>query len=248
MEPLGWSRSSGSVSVDARVIGPPFVGSKGAHLVGIEVTTKDCSALGDVELTDMADLTAGSGDWEVGRLGKEAQDWVLVGLAERGGGLQGFLFSTLERIGGTPALVLGPGATQRGRSSSTTLRALMAEQYHRALMAFPDEDVLVAARMTEPGALEVFDGLDGVRPQSDAKVNGEERAWGRRLAKRYQTTAFDDRSMVARAPTGALLLDHTPAKVSGSDGGAPFDELDAAGGEHVIAWGWARFEFLARHR
>ena len=38
-----------------------------------EVTTRDCSALGDAELAEMADLTAGGADWGVGQLGKQAE-------------------------------------------------------------------------------------------------------------------------------------------------------------------------------
>ena len=106
-----------------------------------EVTTKDCAALGDVELAEMADLTAGSVGWEVGQLGKEADEWVLVTQAMQGGKLSGFMFTTLERIGGTPALIVGVGAVTANKSSSAIMRALMNEQYHRALMAFRDEDV-----------------------------------------------------------------------------------------------------------
>ena len=42
--------------------------------VTLEVTTRDCASLGDAELTEMADLTAGSAEWEVGQLGKQAEE------------------------------------------------------------------------------------------------------------------------------------------------------------------------------
>ncbi len=218
---------------------------EGAVSVILEVTTKDCASLGDAELTDMADLTAGSVEWEVGQLGKEADEWVLVTTAARGSKLKGFVFSTLERIGGTPAMVVGLAATSRDRSSSTTMRALMKEQYHRALMAFPDEDVLVSVRLIEPGGLEVLDRLRDVRPAPDVRANGEERAWGRRLSKRYGATQFDDRSMLARGDGPALVADHEPAGRNGSAVTAPaFEQCHPDDGEYVIAWGWAMAEFL----
>lgn len=211
----------------------------------IEVTTKDCSALGDVELAEMADLTAGTVDWEVGQLGKQADEWVLVSQALRKGKLKGFVFATLERIGGTPAMVVGLAATARDRSSSTTLRALMNEQYHRALMAFPDEDVLVSARLAHPGGIELLDKLRDVRPASGVRPNGEERAWGRRLSKRYGALSFDDRTMLARGEGPALVVDHDPAGKA-LDACETFGACDPPSGDYVIAWGWAMAEFLER--
>lgn len=211
----------------------------------IEVSTRDCSVLGDAELADMADLTAGTVDWEVGQLGKQAEEWVLVTTATRGSKLEGFLFATLERIGGTPAMVVGLGATARGRSSSSALRSMMADQYHRALMAFPDEDVLVSVRAIEPGTLEVLDKLSGVCPLAGVRANGEERAWGRRLSKRFGAVDFDDRTMLAVGEGPALVVDHTPApKAKLPDPGDAFTTCGAADGGFVIAWGWAMAEFL----
>lgn len=213
--------------------------------MAIEVTTKDCSALGDVELADMADLTAATVSWEVGRLGKEADEWVLVSQASQNGKLKGFLFTTLERIGGTPAMVIGLGSVARGKSSSATLRALMNEQYHRALMAFPDEDVLVSLRVLEPGGFEVLAKLNDVRPCPETRANGEERAWGRRLSKRYGAIDFDDRAMVARGDGDHLFVDHRPSSSSFGSADA-FTVCDVESGDYVIAWGWAMAEFLEK--
>ncbi len=211
----------------------------------LEVTTRDCSAIGDADLAEMADLTAGTVDWEVGELGKQAEDWVLASTASRKGKLKGFVFSTLERIGGTPAMVVGLAATSRDRSSSSTMRALMNEQYHRALMAFPDEDVLVSVRLIDTGGLEILEKLSDVRPAGGVRANGEERAWGRRLSKRYGAVDFDDRTMLARGEGRALAADHCPAGQSASaDGGDAFADCQPAEGDFVIAWGWAMAEFL----
>jgi hypothetical protein len=213
--------------------------------VTIEVTTKDCSALDDVELAEMADLAASTTGWEVGLLGKEAEEWVLVSQASQRGKAKGFMFVTLERIGGTPAMVIGVAATCDGKSSSSVMKAMMNEQYHRALMAFPDEDVIVALRAVEPGALEALVKLDDVRPGDGVRANGEERAWGRRLSKRYGASSFDDRSMVANGDSEQLFVHHRPSSPSGSDAPA-FDGCDRGAGEYVIAWGWARAEFLEK--
>ncbi|MEM7274207.1 MAG: hypothetical protein AAF547_14080 [Actinomycetota bacterium] len=210
--------------------------------MSIEVTTKDCAALGDVELAEMADLTATGVAWEVGQLGKQAEEWVLVSCATKGGKLQGFAFTTLERIGGTPAMVIGLAATARTKSNGSVLKALMQHQYHRALMAFPDEDVLVAGRLIDRGGLDLFERLADVRPADGVRANGEERAWGRRLSKRYGAVRFDDRTMIARGDGERLVIDHAPAgEIRSSES---IDACDVEAGDYVIAWGWAMAEFL----
>jgi hypothetical protein len=72
--------------------------------MAIDIETKDCTALGDAELADLADLCAeGPSRYEVGVLSKAKESWVLVTLARENDRLKGFSFSTLERIGGSPA-------------------------------------------------------------------------------------------------------------------------------------------------
>ncbi len=213
----------------------------------LEVTSKDCAGLGDAELAEMADMTSGTVDWEVGQLSKQAEEWVLVTTASRRGRLMGFAFTTLERIGGTPAMVIGVAATAVDRSSSATMRAIMREQYHRALMAFPDEDVLVAACVDNLGALEVLDKLGDVCPADGVRANGEERAWGRRLSKRFGVAEFDDRTMRARAEAPALVVDHRPS-ADVDDQSELFAGCEGRSGEFVVAWGWAMAEFLETFR
>ncbi len=204
----------------------------------IEVVTKDGVALSDAEIGEMADLCAGSSGWGPGDLSKQAEAWVLAGQARENGRLEGFVFSTLERIGGTPSVVLGPVSVRRGRGRSAVLRALMHEQFHRARMAFPDEDVLVAACLIGAGGLEVFEELTEVRPADGVRINGEERAWGRRLAKRYGAAALDEKLMHASAPEGAHGVDHESLKSLAAAA------LLAPGDDVTLAWGWAYAEFL----
>ncbi len=82
--------------------------------MAIEVTTKDCTQLSDAELAEMADICAdGPSRFEAGLLSKQAEAWVLVSLAREGAGLKGFSFCTLERIGGTPSVLIGLASVRR---------------------------------------------------------------------------------------------------------------------------------------
>jgi hypothetical protein len=210
--------------------------------VAIEVRTKDCSVLGDAELVEMADLAAAGAGWEVGMLSKQAEEWVLVSQAFESDKLRGFMLTTLERIGGTPALIIGVASIGRLERRSETLAALMHEQYHKALMAFPDEDVIVAVRLATAGPLEALAGLEGVRPWPGVRANGEERAWGRRLSKRFGALGFDDRAMIARCDGDSFVFDHDSSQESPV--ASVLDGCNPETGDYVIAWGWALAEHL----
>ena len=93
--------------------------------MAIKVVTKDCTQLSDAELAEMADICAdGPSLYEVGQLSKQVEAWVLVSLAREGNGLKGFSFCTLERIGGTPSVLIGLASIKRtskvGKSASTS--------------------------------------------------------------------------------------------------------------------------------
>ena len=79
----------------------------------MEVETKDCTALSDAELGEMADMSSSSPAlFDIGLLSKQREAWVLITQVRETGKLQGFGFCTLERIGGTPSpYVSGPSAT-----------------------------------------------------------------------------------------------------------------------------------------
>ena len=73
-----------------------------------DVETKDCTALSDGELADMADIVAdGPAGLDIGVLSKQRDEWVLITQVRDGGHLLGFSFCTLERIGGTPCVLWG---------------------------------------------------------------------------------------------------------------------------------------------
>ena len=87
--------------------------------MSIAVGTKDCTALSDAELVEMADLCAeGSHPHEVGTLSKQAEAWVLITQVRDEGRLKGFAFSTLERIGGTPCVLVGLASVRRTSSAT----------------------------------------------------------------------------------------------------------------------------------
>ncbi len=216
----------------------------------IKVDTKDCTALSDSEVSEMADLCARVGvDWDVGLLSKQCEEWVLVTQASEGGRLVGFSFCTLERIGGTPSVLVGVASVQRGPRCAATLKALMGDQLRRAVLAFPDEDVLVGTRFSDPAAFAAFAGLDDIVPRPGHKASGEERAWARRLAKRFGAEGrVDDRTSVLEG-TGdpAVVLDFVCPEADGIEPEVAsfFATLDRTRGDAVVAFGWAMAETLA---
>src|SRR5215211_4586410 len=153
----------------------------------------------------------------------------------------GFLFGSLERIGGTPCILWGLGGVRRGKTARATLDSLVAELYRRAAISFPDEDVLVAGRIAHPAAYTLFGVLDDVCPRPKYSPNGEERAWGRRLARRFGCDSrYDDRSFRLSAHGVPELVLHASAvKVGGKVVVELVGETDPSNGEAMIAYGWA---------
>lgn len=220
--------------------------------MAIEVTTKDCTQLSDAELAEMADICAdGPSQFEVGLLSKQVEAWVLVSLAREGSGLKGFSFCTLERIGGTPAILIGLASVRRTAKRSTVLKALMQDQFRRSVMAFPDEDVLVGARFATASGFEAFKTLDDIVPRPEHRATGEERAWGRRLAKRFgiDSGSYDDKVFIAEGDGSfPLSLDHESLEPDKIDPAviALFKGVNAKRGDSLIAFGWAMAEDLAK--
>ena len=214
------------------------------------VTTKDCTALSDAELAEMADLCADRAPgFDIGFLSKEREEWVLVTQAREGNKLRGYSFCTLERIGGTPSLLVGLASVDRTRRAESALKAMMADQYRRALLAFPDEDVLLghpaAHRRRLPGLRRAGRRGARARPQADGRgaglgpaagqaLRGREparrphlRGRGRRLGWPAASTSWPPRSS---CPTGST---------SCSPGSTP------TRGDRLVAFGWAMAEDLA---
>jgi hypothetical protein len=218
--------------------------------MSLEVDTKDCTALSDAELAEMADLvTDGPAGFDMGLISKQPEAWVLITQVREAAKLLGFSFCTLERIGGTPCLLWGMASVKRNSKRDAVLKALIAAQFRRAVLAFPDEDVLIGTRLLDAGAFASFKGLADVCPRPDHKPSGEERAWGRRLAKRFGAEGrIDDRSFLVTGDGNSVgAFDFAPAKPESIDAevAALFAALDPARHDALIAFGWAMAEDLA---
>jgi hypothetical protein len=220
--------------------------------MSIQVETKDCTALGDAEVAELADLCIeGPLPYDIGLLSKQTEAWVLVTQVRENDKLKGFAFCTLERIGGTPCVLIGLASVKRSSKRDSVLRAIIQDQMRRAVLAFPDEDVLIGTRFTTPSGFEAFKNLNDVVPRPDHKASGEERAWGRRLAKRFgvDTSAYDDRSFTAKGNASLPeVLDHDSLKPEAvdKDVAAFFTGYDGKRGDSLVAFGWAMAEDLAK--
>ncbi len=220
--------------------------------MALEVDTKDCNALSDAEISELSDMCAESPiPWEVGTISKQTEEWVLCSQATENGRLKGFVFYTLERIGGTPAIIVGLGSIARQSRRDAVLKGIVTDLMHRAVMAFPDEDVIVGVRMQTPDGFEFLRGFDDIVPRPDHKASGEERAWGRRFAKRFGISPlrYADRVFTGTGD-GSLpcALDHESSKPESIDPdvAAFFGDVDASNGDVLLGFGWAMSEDLAK--
>ena len=214
--------------------------------MAIQVETKDSTALTDTDLDEMASM---GGAFGIGDLSKAKEDWVLATRARIEGKLNGYAFSTLERIGGTPCVLLGMLSVKRTAKREAVLKGLMGEAFHRALMAFPDEDVVVGARFTAPDGVDALRPLTDIIPRAGHRAVGEERAWGRRLAKRFGVdSTYDEQSFVVKSNGQSGFLDHEtlkPEKID-PDVAALFRGVNAAKGGSLIVYGWTMAEDLLK--
>jgi len=214
--------------------------------MAIQVDTRDCAALGDADLDEMASM---GGAFDIGSVSKAKEDWVLSTTARIDGTLHGFMFSTLERIGGTPCVLLGQLSVKRTSRRDSVLKGLMGEAYHRALMAFPDEDVVVGTRFIAADAMEAFKALGEMIPRPGHRAVGEERAWGRRLAKRFGVdSTYDEQSFVVKSNGQSGFLDHEslrPEKTK-PEVAAQFATVNVKKGGALIVHGWTMAEDLVK--
>lgn len=216
----------------------------------LEVDTKDCTALSDAELAEMADIvTDGPAGFDIGLLSKQPEAWVLITQVRDTGKLVGFSFCTLERIGGTPCLLWGLASVKRNSKRDSVLRAIIGAQFRRAVLAFPDEDVLIGTRFNDAGAFAAFKGLEDICPRPEHKPSGEERAWSRRLAKRFGAEGrIDDRTFVVTGdgnPCGVFDFSVSKPEATDPDVAALFANLDQDRRDVLIGFGWAMAEELA---
>lgn len=212
----------------------------------VEVETRDCAALSEDELAEMAAM---GGAFDLARLTAAKEDWVLCTTATESGKLHGFTFSTLERIGGTPCVLIGIMSVKRTGKRDAVLKGLMSEAFHRALMAFPDEDVVVGSRFIAADGLEAFKQLSELIPRPGHRAVGEERAWGRRLARRFNVDAnYDEKTFVVAKKGQSGFLDHESTKPEKIDPKIAelFDAVKSNSGGSLIIHGWTMAEDLLK--
>jgi hypothetical protein len=218
----------------------------------MNVESRDSVSLKPAELDEFGLLLVGAGlaisDAE---LDAQVESFPLAVVATLDGEAHGMMLGSLERIGGTPSILWGLGAVRKGKTAVTALKTMTGELSRRAAISFPDEDVLVATRLAQPSCYVLLQTYADVVPRPGYTPNGEDRAWGRRLAKRFGVDPhFDDRAfkvaVKGRKPPCVPVLDASPVKATG---GAKITsligELDARRGQAMIAFGWAVAEELA---
>jgi hypothetical protein len=213
----------------------------------MQIESRDSVSLKPAELDELGQLLASVGlsgmDHE---LEAHVESFPLVVLAAEDAGASAFLFGSLERVGGTPCILWGLGAVRRGRQAGATVKGLVGELYRRAAISFPDEDVLVAGRIGHAAAYSLLGGLIDVVPRPDYSPTGEERAWGRRLARRFGCESrYDDRAFkLAATGNPEAVLDASTVKGGGKAATAVVGSVDVTRGEAMIAFGWATADAL----
>ncbi len=95
-----------------------------------------------------------------------------------------------------------------------------------------------------PSGFEAFKTLTDIVPRPGYTATGEERAWGRRLAKRFgiENGRYDERTFVAKGDDSyPSVLDHDSLKPEKLDPGLDelFAKLDRKRGDALITFGWA---------
>jgi hypothetical protein len=215
----------------------------------MEIDSRDADTLKPPELDELGQLLAstksGVDDAEIDR---EVESFPLVVTAKSDdGALEGFLFGSLERIGGTPCVLWGLGAARSGKHAKKVLAGMTQELYRRAAITFPDEDVLVGGRFARAGGYTLLDGLADRVPRPGHKPSGEDRAWGRRLAKRFGCESrYDDRAFVVAANGSREPVVDSPS-INGATpkmAAGVFDDVRPDPGDALIAFGWALAEDL----
>ena len=148
-------------------------------------------------------------------------------------------------------MIIGLASIARTSKRDTVLKAIVTEHLRRSVLAFPDEDVVMGARLNDPSGFEAFKSLTGVAPAPNGKESGEDRAWGKRLVKRYgmSSLSYDEHKFVAKgSEETACVIDHTSLKPEkfAPEVVAFFKPLNLKRGDVLIAYGWAMAEDLEK--
>ena len=191
--------------------------------MSIQVETKDCTALGDAELAELADLCAeGPLPYEIGLLSKQAEAWVLVTQVRENDKLKGFAFSHARAHRRHPVGAHRPGVGQADRQARHRAAGDHAGRAAPGRAGLP--------RRGRPHRHPLHHAVRASRPSRRSTTScpapttrrrGEERAWGRRLAKRFgvEAAAYDDRSFTAKGNgSHPEVFDHESLKPESDPG------------------------------
>ena len=116
-------------------------------------------------------------------------------------------------------------------------------------MAFPDEDVVVGSRFVNADALVGFKDLDDRTPAPGERAVGEERAWGRRLAKRFGIDAkYDATSFIAKSGAQDGFVDFESANPEKLDADMVemLSAVPVSKGGVMVVYGWTMAEDLVK--
>ena len=214
----------------------------------MDVDIRDSASLKPAELDILSQVLREAGSpLEDTILDEQVERFSRLTMVTEDDEVHGFLFGSLERIGGTPCVLWGLGATRNDTAPGPVLNAMTTELYRRAAISFPDEDVLVAGRFAKPTLYALFDDLQEPVPRPGYRASGEDRAWGRRLAKRFGCDdRYDDRAFRTSGngrPEPMLDVDLGVEPEPAVAELLAF--LDPTRGDTLIAFGWAPAESLA---
>lgn len=212
------------------------------------IDSRDSDTLKPPELDELGQiLAAAAAGVEDAELDRQVESFPLVVTATSDDdAIEGFLFGSLERVGGTPCILWGLGSAKPGRAARKTLAAMADELFRRAAITFPDEDVLVGGCIGQPSAYMLLSDVSDRVPRPGHKPSGEERAWGRRLAKRFDCEdRYDDQAFrVVAAKHREPVIDAVSLNGSAPKAAAGiFDEIQDV--DALVAFGWALAEDLA---
>src|SRR5262249_27042504 len=214
----------------------------------MRVESRDSVSLKPAELDEFGQLLASVElPMKDDALDDHIERFPLVTSATTDDELYGFLFGSLERIGGTPCILWGMGAIRRGRQARPTLDALVGGPDRRAATSSPDGDARGAGRPARRRAYALLNQLPEVCPRRKSSPRGEERAWGRRLARRFGCDSrYDDRKFRLKANAASAAVLHAAAvKAGGKAAAEVVGAVRPHKGEAESAFGWATGE--SRH-
>ncbi|MBP9114911.1 MAG: hypothetical protein KBF89_01025 [Acidimicrobiia bacterium] len=210
------------------------------------IESRDTVSLKPAELDEFGELIRESGYIIPDSVIDEHVEKYTIIVTARNAGLDGFLFGSLERIGGTPATLWSFGAIRPGKKCKETAELLISELYRRSAISFPDEDVLIGTRLAFPSTYAFLAQRQDVVPRPGYAPTGEERNWGRHLAKRFDCeSTFDEKTFNTKKSKKSTPLFYTaPIKSTNKVALEIVGNNDYTKGESVVAFGWATADEL----